>query len=248
MELRVTNQAELRKFALMVTVAAILGNASLQALFLPAELLRKMLLPSTMITVMLAAPISFFIGTKMLDVQKLSEKLKYAANHDHLTGTSTRMNFYSRLQSSTDPPFTLIIADIDHFKSINDRFGHQAGDAALRQFAGILSRNCRASDIVARFGGEEFVILLQESEAEEGFAAALRLSQRIREKPIILNGKPIQITASFGVDVFSEIADLDMALAHADRALYRAKKTGRDRVCRYDAAKDGIDSASAAAE
>lgn len=127
----------------------------------------------------------------------------------------------------------MIVVDIDHFKAFNDRHGHFAGDQALRQFAAILSGNCRHGDLVARFGGEEFVIMLRGGDPETGRAVADRLALRVRQSPVFFGEESLHLTASFGVAAVVSGGDLDTALRHADRALYKAKHAGRDRAHTY---------------
>ena len=133
----------------------------------------------------------------------------------------------------------LIVADIDHFKKVNDRHGHIAGDVALKQFANTLIRNTREDDIVSRFGGEEFVILLRGVSLQEALASAQRLCERVRSKPVFANGEEFFVTASFGVAELRSVAQIEEVFQRADLAVYRAKREGRDRVCVYDPSIDG---------
>lgn len=247
MQLRLRTQRDVRVFALVITLIALVGNFILTYLFMPHSLADLTLLPGTIITMILAAPISFFVGTKMLDVHHLTEQLEHAADHDPLTGVHTRLSFYKEIADCVDMKLAIIVADIDHFKLVNDRYGHQAGDAALKSFAATLIRHCRDNDIIARFGGEEFVILLKHADQSDTVKAAERLSQKVRETPLHLKGRYIQLTASFGVAQVDSVAHVDRAIHHADMAVYRAKSTGRDRVCAYDPRLD-IEPASRHAE
>lgn len=238
MQLRLRTQADVRLFALVITLVAIAGNGALSYVILPANVLDIMLVPGTIITMILAAPISFFVGSKILEVHHMTQKLEHAADHDQLTDTLTRKGFYKTAALCQEDALAVIVADIDHFKLVNDQHGHQAGDAALRSFAATLARHCRDDDIIARFGGEEFVILLQRASQREALKAALRLSQKVREKPLHFQGKYVQLTASFGVAGVEDVEHVDRAIHHADMAVYRAKTTGRDKVCEYDPALD----------
>jgi diguanylate cyclase (GGDEF)-like protein len=134
---------------------------------------------------------------------------------------------------------SLILLDLDFFKQINDSFGHSNGDLVLREIADISSRTMREIDIVARIGGEEFVMLLPHTGLQDAADAAERLRLAIAEGNIQLeNGTPVHLTASFGVvtvsrekGVFNESVHIDELLKRADRAMYRAKEEGRNRVC-----------------
>ena len=129
----------------------------------------------------------------------------------------------------TATPLAAIILDLDHFKQINDNFGHQIGDEALAALGAVLRKGTRASDFVARYGGEEFLILLQDTDAENGAELAEKLREAIRQMHV--PGLTRRVTASFGVASIPQHAgDAETLVRAADRALYVAKKTGRDQV------------------
>jgi diguanylate cyclase (GGDEF)-like protein len=129
----------------------------------------------------------------------------------------------------TATPLAAIILDLDHFKQINDNFGHQIGDEALAALGAVLRKGTRASDFVARYGGEEFLILLQDTDAENGAELAEKLREAIRQMHV--PGLTRRVTASFGVASIPQHAgDAETLVRAADRALYAAKKAGRDQV------------------
>jgi len=122
--------------------------------------------------------------------------------------------------------------DLDHFKSFNDTYGHEAGDAVLRETAASLAKGIRAEDFVCRFGGEEFVVILPTADVEASRARAERLRSKLRELAILYQGKSLgMITISVGVAVFPEhgLSPKEL-MAAADAALYAAKRNGRDQV------------------
>jgi diguanylate cyclase (GGDEF)-like protein len=238
MQINLRNINDVRLFTLTISVIALLSNAALQYVFLPPDLYMQVIFESSVISLIISMPIAYFIGLRMFDIHQLTEQLKHAVNNDKLTGACTRISFYQRLETIEDLPIALIFADIDHFKGINDRFGHKAGDEALKVFARILMENCRKDDIVARFGGEEFVILLNRSDINDAISAAHRICTKVRGQLIKINGDEIQMTASFGVAEVSSIDHIDKALHCADLATFRAKREGRDQVCAYDPARD----------
>jgi diguanylate cyclase (GGDEF)-like protein len=125
----------------------------------------------------------------------------------------------------------LLIADLDHFKRVNDRFGHVAGDAALRHVAGLLRRALRSQDTAVRIGGEEFALWLPDADLAVAAEVAERVRSMIEEAPLRWNGEEIRLTCSLGVAAMpgstSAVANLYRA---ADAALYRAKERGRNRV------------------
>lgn len=240
MTIRLKSQNDVRMFVLVVSFVVLLASIALRYLLHSPALFHQTLLPGSGMALMLAAPIAYFVGQQMLDVYLLTVRLEQAANRDTLTGTCTRASFYKRLEGLGPGPKAVVLTDIDHFKMINDRHGHHVGDRALTLFARTLVRNCREEDIVARFGGEEFVILLEEASLDDGRVTAERLCRRVREKIHLIDGVKVPVTASFGVaDLTGDTAGIDAAMRCADRALYRAKAGGRDRVCVHDDALDG---------
>lgn len=131
----------------------------------------------------------------------------------------------------------LLIADIDHFKNVNDAHGHPAGDKVIQQIAGVLSSVARTTDVAARIGGEEFALILPRSDLEGALSFAERLRRRVAEEPFATGdgGEPLSITTSVGVAVYPAHAQSATALyARADGALYAAKRSGRNRVCCAD--------------
>src|SRR3989344_647864 len=125
---------------------------------------------------------------------------------------------------------SLVFADIDHFKKVNDTYGHQAGDLALKSVAKILKDNVREIDIVGRYGGEEMVIGLIGANLQDARKIAEHLRVKIADSPIKFRDQLIKVTASFGVATLSADLNLDELIKHADEALYRAKETGRNKV------------------
>ena len=233
MQLRLSTRNDVRLFTALVVIAMVCGSVLLNFMIMPPDLMRKTMISGAVIAMMLSAPAAYFVGTRLREIHDLNQRLRQAISFDPLTGAHTRTNFHSRVAQLPRGPMSLIIADIDHFKAINDRFGHQAGDTALHQFAAALLNNCRASDIVARFGGEEFVILMPGTMTRDGRIAADRLCRRVRDCPITVEGTTMKVTASFGVAGLTDPAQIEQAIRAADLALYRAKAEGRNRVCLY---------------
>lgn len=130
-------------------------------------------------------------------------------------------------------PVSLIMVDLDHFKQLNDTYGHQAGDAALCCVAQLLRKEVRPGDIVSRYGGEEFAIILPKSSAEDSVAVAHRIRREIAIQPIRISSEDrIHLTASLGLATFpSDVKSEESLLRKADQALFQAKKLGRNRVC-----------------
>jgi diguanylate cyclase len=164
------------------------------------------------------------------------EEQRQKALIDTLTGLPNRAAWNERLEHEIDQlqrkrsSLLLGILDLDHFKRINDGYGHLAGDKVLKIIAGQLRKRLRASDFIARFGGEEFVILLPTTPMDEGLALLERLREGIEQCPFHFKGEPVTVTVSTGITRFALGERSDVVLKRADQALYRAKHEGRNRI------------------
>jgi diguanylate cyclase (GGDEF)-like protein len=171
------------------------------------------------------------------DLQLAHDEAQRLARTDALTGLSNRRALFETAESvfagtrRYNRPVSLVVIDLDHFKAINDRRGHAAGDEALRLVARVIGSTIRASDIAGRIGGEEFAIVLPETTAADAANLAERLRERIASHPAAHNGDAFALTASFGVagDSGGGVR-FESLLARADAALYDAKAEGRNRV------------------
>ncbi len=178
------------------------------------------------------------IGHLLLASQRLQLRLDDLANRDDLTGVLNRRAFRTqaserRTSVTKGKPFVLMVLDIDHFKRVNDRLGHAAGDLVLRQVSALVESRLRKGDIFARAGGEEFWLLSSEIPAADAATVAERLRAEVEQLSVDVDGEAVRVTISIGVAVFaSEEAgsDLREALERADKALYEAKESGRNRV------------------
>lgn len=159
---------------------------------------------------------------------ELQQRLLRQSETDQLTGLYNRRFFFEHCQSlrAGDAPCGLIMLDIDHFKQINDRYGHQQGDRALQRFSGCIDALLRADDLFVRSGGEEFLILLPRVDE----AGLLQMAERIRAAVEALPADPVAITVSLGTTLVLPEEEINQALARADEWLYRAKRAGRNRV------------------
>lgn len=181
-------------------------------------------------------------GIQKIDITisgiSLREELQRYSYEDALTGLKNRRYFDQLLEHETavavrsDKPLSILMLDIDHFKRFNDSHGHEAGDSALKAIASTLVRHFRESDVVCRFGGEEFVIIMASTNLRAALDKASELVTEVRAMPIVHNGRELMgVTLSVGVSSWPECTETpDSLLGHADRALYRAKEAGRDRV------------------
>jgi diguanylate cyclase (GGDEF)-like protein len=177
----------------------------------------------------------------LLQRSLLHSQLKAQARTDPKTGVLNAGAWQGEADLAVDrarrrrEPLAVLIADVDHFKLVNDTHGHLAGDAVLRTLAAEMREQVRESDLVGRFGGEEFAILLTGTTADEAFLVADRIRRGAGVVKVLTNEKIVGVTVSIGVAVLGvHGADLSQLLDAADRALYRAKDTGRDRVCLSD--------------
>ena len=168
----------------------------------------------------------------------LDETLESAVT-DALTGLNNRRYLDGRLRrlmaraaQRDEDPVSVLICDIDHFKTVNDTWGHDAGDEILRQFADRLKQNVRAIDLVCRYGGEEFLIVMPETTLDFAAAAAERFRRSIDAAPFRINGgaRTLEVTTSIGVAQSESRDELEDLIKRADSALYAAKKSGRNRV------------------
>ena len=175
-------------------------------------------------------------GVSMENIH-LFEKVNELAIKDGLTGLYTHRAFQSRLEEEilrsarAKVPFSVIMADIDHFKSYNDNFGHQAGDAVLKAVAETVSGGVREIDFAARYGGEEFALVITGADKSQAAAAAENIRLALEARSFNFGGKVSRVTASFGVAEFpAEAAAAGQLVRAADERLYRAKQAGRNRV------------------
>ena len=158
------------------------------------------------------------------------------ANVDTLTGALSRRNFLNLADQELARsnryglPLMVLMLDLDHFKGINDRFGHAAGDAVLQRFVQTVTDVLRESDLIGRLGGEEFAVLLPNTTMEGGRALAQRIIDSVRDSTVEVSGQRIPYTVSVGAGCLTGENNFAALLAHADAALYRAKERGRDRL------------------
>jgi diguanylate cyclase (GGDEF)-like protein len=163
--------------------------------------------------------------------RRIEAELLLRAGTDMLTGLPNRRRLLETARHlMRTPPFGLLMLDLDHFKAINDRFGHAVGDQALQAAADRCRRVLRDSDIIARVGGEEFAVLLPGTELETAASVAERLRAAVAHAPLLVGNQRLDLTASIGGTVVGAAdGDLDDVLQRADRALYAAKAAGRNR-------------------
>jgi diguanylate cyclase (GGDEF)-like protein len=202
-----------------------------------------MLLDALVLSLLVAPPVYWLILVpvrreyeKRLRAESLAEDMGRLAITDSLTRIMNRRGITVALLDSMaqseryHTPLTVAMADIDHFKRINDTHGHEAGDKVLVEIANALSEELRMPDKVGRYGGEEFLILLPHTTLVQGRKIADRIRATLSRLRIALDGEKVSLTLSFGLVQFRDGEDLEQMLSRVDRALYEAKQTGRNRV------------------
>jgi diguanylate cyclase (GGDEF)-like protein/hemerythrin-like metal-binding protein len=183
-----------------------------------------------------------YLSQKELEIlrhQKKNIKLEELASIDSLTGTLNRRKFQELSQKELErsnrykSDLSFLMIDIDHFKKINDNYGHAVGDEVLKHFASISLEMARSLDIVARIGGEEFIVMLPETTSEGAFVFAERFRKKIFSSKVIVENNEISYTISIGISTLDDDKDVNTIIQRADKALYKAKESGRNRTVIY---------------
>ncbi|TLM81292.1 GGDEF domain-containing protein [Pseudarthrobacter sp. NamE2] len=192
---------------------------------------------TTLVTMVLLVVVSFSMAA--LSSEQQTRALRVVASRDDLTGLLNRKAFLDlAAELLSDRAITrgsgaLILADLDHFKAVNDTYGHAAGDTALQRFAGACTETVRSTDLVGRYGGEEFVLLLPGASAERAELITKEISRRLAAAPGV-DGMQMP-TVSYGISIYdADTSRVDDVIAAADAALYTAKSLGRNRAARSD--------------
>ncbi|HVE86508.1 MAG TPA: GGDEF domain-containing protein [Myxococcales bacterium] len=169
-------------------------------------------------------------------LEEANQRYQELATTDPLTGLRNRRYFQDRLREEcargdrTDQPLSLIMMDLDHFKAVNDAWGHPTGDAVLRHAARLLAGSVRSCDVACRVGGEEFAVLCPGAREEEALRIAERIRRALERTPLVVKGGEVSITGSLGVALREPDGGTEDLVREADLALYRAKAAGRNRV------------------
>ena len=181
-----------------------------------------------------------FVVQNNHELKLMQSELEKMARTDSLTGIFNRSSFMElaliqfKKSARANRNCFVVIFDLDHFKKVNDNYGHQAGDEVLKACVLRTKNTVRSYDVLARYGGEEFIILVTDIDKTDIQNLAERIRQSISETPIEVGGAHISVTASFGIALANMSTDLDTAIGFADTALYKAKEEGRNRVVFYD--------------
>jgi diguanylate cyclase (GGDEF)-like protein len=175
------------------------------------------------------------IDARTLDLQEANARLDQLAGTDELTGAYNRRRFLDlahravQRAHATQRPLSMVLIDLDDFKLVNDTYGHLAGDAVIRASMNLTASLCRGSDLVGRYGGEELILCLPDSDADGAWQLTERIRRALADTSVTDDGHDIMITASAGIAVLRPGEDLQTMLRRADDALYAAKNGGRNR-------------------
>ncbi|OGI56983.1 MAG: hypothetical protein A2V58_07060 [Candidatus Muproteobacteria bacterium RBG_19FT_COMBO_61_10] len=189
--------------------------------------------------------VHYRLARNIRELEESKKALAELATTDSLTKLKNRRLFYSQAEQNLSAcrrygkDMSLLLIDIDHFKKVNDTFGHHAGDEVLVKVARLLARMVRAVDTVARFGGEEFAILMPETNRLGAAVLGERIRAAIGREQIVVDGRHIPVTVSIGISTLAaeDIESIDQMLNIADQRLYLAKNGGRNRICVNDDGK-----------
>lgn len=192
-----------------------------------------------LVTLSIAAPFGFFVMSIMAVQRKLKERLRFLAETDQLTGLPNRQAFLSRATEKilAQPNSTIMMIDVDHFKAVNDKYGHYIGDISLRRVGRHLTNSIRTGDIVGRIGGEEFAVLLMDADKTTAELVSSRICQPIKidvAKDLEVDMPSFELTMSLGGVMALPGQNLNALIRHADHALYRAKASGRARAVFFE--------------
>ena len=192
---------------------------------------------ATLAPSLIAPPASFFMGWNMLRYHKLNERLRFLLDHDAMTGLLVRGAFFDRAKAVRDRTCAVLLIDIDHFKGINDRYGHAVGDKVIAAVGEVLRTKLENDAISARFGGEEFAVLLPDISEANAIATGEQIIQNLSQHAVNTpEFGSVSFTASAGLCIITPDDDIDTALISADTALYQAKESGRNRLCLWSGA------------
>ncbi len=221
----------LSSILLTLLVAWVVGDFNSSALL-------HLMLYTVPLPLLISGPVAWPFMHILFQLDSLENEMRQLASIDSLTGLLNRRLFLSQAQQYAQfakrelVPFSVILMDLDDFKLINDTFGHDCGDLVLKSIGETINSTLRESDFAGRYGGEEFVFLLPNTKKDAAKHFIDRLQRRIHKSPVYFDGAEVEVTASIGVvDYIPGLnSDLRTLLHLADQAMYKAKRTGKNRV------------------
>ena len=179
----------------------------------------------------------YFRYRSQTELTEINLERQRQANTDPLTHLPNRRFletvYLPRLHNQEEQsfPVTCVVMDIDHFKQVNDKHGHDIGDKVLKHIAHLLTQHIRQTDVVVRTGGEEFLVIFPKADLSIGFKLSEKLRQTVEVSPFVMEGTTLDITCSFGVSTALTSDEINAAFKQADDKLYQAKRAGRNCVC-----------------
>lgn len=188
----------------------------------------------------IAPLVTWFLIGLIIKIDELEQRQRKLITYDELTGLISRRTFFEKfdelkeITEKNKTHITLAYMDLDDFKKINDVYGHNAGDQALKSFAQILTNAARVNDIIARIGGEEFAIILPETKIEDAHMILERIRKTVSSKELIIEGKKLSISMSTGLAQYQgDALRIDKLVSQADKAMYQAKSEGKNCISLY---------------
>jgi len=229
------------KTVILVTIFSCITSVLITLVFLlsffdEVQNITSHLIVSILVPLILTPIISSVMFGMFFRLSELEIQMREAATYDSLTGLLNRRTFMEQgsylfhLARREGFGLSVLLLDLDHFKSINDEFGHAGGDRVLESFGKVARQVSRKSDICGRLGGEEFAFILPNTSSEQAWTFADRLHKAVRKTIIMYDGSAIRFTLSIGIAAFAEgeVENIDRSLNLADKAMYQAKKNGKD--------------------
>ncbi len=222
-------------FTGLVLVIFSLPDHSFNATVYPMEFKIRIFV-SYMTIVIITAVYEYSRQETFLRMKELSRQLDIMAKHDALTGLLNRRGIYDRLEyehtrmTRNKNSFSILLGDIDFFKTINDQYGHATGDHALKRLARLFEEQTRSQDLVARWGGEEFLILLPDTNIKGAYTLGEKIRRAIENLTVEYSQKQVKFTMSFGVAEMAHDRPYEEGITMADRQLFKAKRQGRNKV------------------
>ena len=239
MKIRIETTAQVWQLTVALGLLAALVVACASMLLYDPERRAFELLVKLSFVCCIGTPVVYVMAVQLHKNHLMQVELQRLIDRDRLTDVATRDRFFDSMSADPDAWGVSLMIDIDLFKDVNDTHGHLAGDQVLRHIATTMKGILRDVDIVARFGGEEFVVFLHEADAQGGYRVAERMRDAIEAQAVTFEGEEIKVTVSIGGALKGAEEDINHALREADDALYRAKDEGRNRTVFAEGSPDG---------
>lgn len=220
---KVTSTKQLIVISAVIAAIAVATTNIANFIFLAEGTRSGPVIVGTIVSIVLGFSISLYVGKKILQINRLTDELEKAASYDNLTGALLRGRFFSDLDSLVNPSGVVALLDMDSFKSINDRFGHAAGDGALRTVVDIILAQIGPNNMLCRLGGDEFVIFFRDLRFDDAETHIRSIKTSVSLEKVKSHGVEATLGVSAGTAKLSSGDNIDAVFALADAALYREK-------------------------